>query len=455
MSITELSKFIAESPMASSHEHTEHPRFYEKMAPDILSNLFSTYIAVELAASGASDNEISNLLDTSNPDIAGRFKPIEKYWKSIEFTGYAEGSKLLASAYYGIDLITPKTLADAQSAENRVPDAQQMKKILQECANLDHVQIDPCSRFMPIDSVGQDFFFYDINVFDLCNGTPELGELERQMKQEIGSLEELRTAVELLIRHGAQYAVAIKSQHAYHRTLKWCPRSDNEARQAFAKYLKGSEDCTLEDRLCLGDWCISLIAELAKSHNLPFKLHTGYYGNHSVMPTEYIKPGNLCELLRENPGTKFILMHIGYPYTEELLAITKHFPNAFADMCWAWSLNPRHCANFFRNYIHAAPLHKLFVFGGDAFMPCETFGFALQTRKWLNIALHSEIGEGHIKEEEAIHIAKRVMLDNVCDTFAMDKKRKALSNAERDDVEKLPVVVFETPKAPVSISGKA
>ena len=33
-------------------------------------------------------------------------------------------------------------------------------------------------------------------------------------------------------------------------------------------------------------------------------------------------------------------MHIAYPYSDELVALAKHYPNVYVDMCWAWSIDP-------------------------------------------------------------------------------------------------------------------
>jgi uncharacterized protein len=49
-------------------------------------------------------------------------------------------------------------------------------------------------------------------------------------------------------------------------------------------------------------------------------------------------PGNLCPLLARYPDARFVLMHIAYPYSDELVSIAKHYPNVWVDLCWAWSV---------------------------------------------------------------------------------------------------------------------
>ena len=149
------------------------------------------------------------------------------------------------------------------------------------------------------------------------------------------------------------------------------------------------KDVSDEDRLCLGDWCWARGVELAIEHDLPFKLHTGYYAGHSRMPVDYIRGGNLCPLLAAYPDARFVLMHIAYPYSDELVALAKHYPNVYADLCWAWSIDPFSASNFVRQFIHAVPANKLFLFGGDTGWPTAAVAYAHQARLWFTRALQS------------------------------------------------------------------
>lgn len=39
-------------------------------------------------------------------------------------------------------------------------------------------------------------------------------------------------------------------------------------------------------------------------------------------------------------------MHAAYPYTDELIAVAKHCPNVWVDLCRAWSIDPFTTADF-------------------------------------------------------------------------------------------------------------
>jgi predicted TIM-barrel fold metal-dependent hydrolase len=235
--------------------------------------------------------------------------------------------------------------------------------------------------------------------------------------------------MELIFAQNAPAAIAVKTQHAYNRTLHWQERSEAEAARALEAYLRDPENVSPQDSLCLGDWCLARGVELAIENDLPIKIHTGYYAGNNRMPMDYIRSGNLCGLLARYLDARFVLMHIAYPYNDELTAIAKHYPNVYVDLCWAWTINPYAAADFVRRFVHAVPANKLFAFGGDTFWPTASVGYAWQARRWLDRALQAEVADGLLSEEEAIRLALRFMRDNQYACFRIDAKRKAFLQA--------------------------
>jgi hypothetical protein len=225
----------------------------------------------------------------------------------------------------------------------------------------------------------------------------------------------------------AACAVAVKAQHAYNRTLQWHERTDADAATALETVLNLGNKAPLEAQLCLGDWGWARGVELAIAHNLPFKLHTGYYAGNDRMPVDRIKGGNLCSLLARYLDCRFVLMHIAYPYNDEVVALAKHYRNVWVDLCWAWSIDPFSSADFVRRFIHAAPANKLFAFGGDTGWPTSSAAYAVQARRWLNRALQAEIDDGLLKEKEACELASRFMGQNQQACFDLVGTRQAIA----------------------------
>ena len=135
----------------------------------------------------------------------------------------------------------------------------------------------------------------------------------------------------------------------------------------------------------------------------------GYYAGHGRLPVDYIRAGNLWELLAQYPQARFVLMHTAYPYNAELVALAKGYANVYVDLCWAWSIDPYSTSDFVRRCLHAVPANKLFVFGGDTVWPGTVLAYATQARHWLTRTLQAEVDAGDLSEPQAITLATRLM----------------------------------------------
>jgi predicted TIM-barrel fold metal-dependent hydrolase len=301
-------------------------------------------------------------------------------------------------------------------------------RILQQEGNLDHVQIDNLVWECLPDESGPGFFLYDLSWRTFCSGEIDIARIYQLFGIEVADVASLREAMAAIFRRWGPCAVAVKSQHAYDRTLLWQERADADANRVLQKSLAG-QTITPEEKLCLGDWCLSRGVELAIQHNLPFKLHTGYYCRINRLFIDRIRPGHLCTLLMRYPKARFVLMHAGYPNMDEMLVLAKHFPNVYVDMCWTWSIDPLAASHFVRRMIHTVPTNKLFVFGGDTLWPNAAVAYARQAREWLTRALQAAIDERELTEREAITLASRFMHLNQRDCFDLEHTRAAIHAA--------------------------
>ncbi|NOJ44605.1 amidohydrolase family protein [Bradyrhizobium sp. WSM 1791] len=87
----------------------------------------------------------------------------------------------------------------------------------------------------------------------------------------------------------------------------------------------------------LQDFLFQYCLGKASECGLPVKLDTGMLGDHGLLRLARTRDNatDLCRLLQDFPETQFVLMHIGYPYENEFIALAKYYPNATIDMCWA------------------------------------------------------------------------------------------------------------------------
>ena len=426
---TNLSEHITQTALCDTHEHLRREPDWIDDGPDVLQDLFGNYVPADLITAGASQEALRRLTDASDPDLVGRFEGVRAAWEATQYTGYGEAVRRIVTDVYGFDDLTPDVLVPAQEklAELRTPGGRY--NLLREVANLDHIQTDDSSWPCDPDESGPDFFLYDLSWAGFCSGHIDQEAIAQDTGIAVVDLDSLQKAMEAIFEKHAPCAIAVKAQHAYNRTLNWQARARGDVERALYATLSSNNNVSESMRLCLGDWCWARGVELTIEHNLPFKIHTGYYAGNNRMPVDRIKAGNLCALLAKYLDARFVLMHIAYPYSDELIALTKHYKNVWADLCWAWSINPYASSDFVRRFIHGAPINKLFVFGGDTRWPTSAAAYAFQTRFWLDKTLEAEVEEGYLNESQAMHIASRVMYDNQYECFDLEGTRNAIYRA--------------------------
>jgi hypothetical protein len=426
---TDLARHIDELPLVDTHEHLRKEPEWVENGPDILQDLFGNYVPADLIVAGASSEAMKRLMDAGDPDVAGRFNGIRDAWEATQFTGYGEAVRILADQIYGMPELAAAGLAAAQAKLTTLRRPGEKLRLLREVARLDHTQTDDfCWPCVP-DKSGPDFFMYDLSWAGFCGGQIDPEAIAKETGVTVRDLSSLQQAMAAIFAKYGPCAIAVKAQHAYNRTLVWQERSDDDAARALDTTLAGNAD--EPTRLCIGDWCWARGMELAIEHNLPFKLHTGYYAGTGGMPVDRIKGGNLCALLKRYPNARFVLMHIAYPYNDELVALAKHYPNVWVDLCWAWSIDPYSSSDFVRRFLHAVPTNKLFAFGGDTSWPTSSTAYAIQARRWLTRTLEAEVAAGDLTERQAIGVATRLMRENQYACFDVEGTREGIRAAMR------------------------
>jgi hypothetical protein len=425
---TDLAHEISAIALVDTHEHLfREDRWAGDDADrhDILRDLFMNYVPADLEVAGATKEALERLLDPAAGDLESRFVGIRDAWEATQLTGYGEAVRLIAKEIYGLDSLTVEGLEAAQRKLDELRRPGERLRLLRDVAGLDHVQIDDFVWACEPDESGPGFFLYDLSWADLANGVVKIEDLHRETGIEVSTLDDLREALAAIFRRNAPYAIAVKAQHAYWRTLRWEERSDEDAAHALRVTLAGGE-VDEATRLALGDWCWARGVELAVEHDLPFKIHTGHYAGAGYMQIDRVRAGNLSPLLARYPEARFVLMHISYPYTDELVSIAKHYPNVWVDLCWAWSIDPYSSADFVRRFLHAVPSNKLFAFGGDTMWPTSAVAYSIQARRGLRRALEAEVAAGDLTEQEAIAVARRLMHDNQYACFDIEGTRAAI-----------------------------
>jgi predicted TIM-barrel fold metal-dependent hydrolase len=149
------------------------------------------------------------------------------------------------------------------------------------------------------------------------------------------------------------------------------------------------------------------------------KLHTGYFAGtgHMMLDRVSQNASDLCRLVQEFPDITFVVMHIGYPFQEQMIALAKHYPNVAIDMCWAWIVNPAASVRFVKDFLMAVPSNKLLTFGGDYVAVEQVVGHAKVARRGLTRALSELVHEGWLSVGEALALVPELMNGNARSIF--------------------------------------
>ena len=246
----------------------------------------------------------------------------------------------------------------------------------------------------------------------------------------VSSLSDWHKVIDWWFKKYGRYAVAVKSQLAYERDIDHAQVPAEEAEALFKKRL-ADNTLNADEQKRLEDHLFWYAVRKATECSLPVKLHTGYYAGENRMPLSRLinNAGSACDLCRAAPDTRFVFMHICYPYYEELISVVKQYTNAYADMCWAWIVNPIAAKDFLKKYLVTAPANKILTFGADYLFVENVVGHAMLARRGITLALSELVEEGWLELDDALELVEPIMHGNARQLFNLKEKEKALRNA--------------------------
>jgi predicted TIM-barrel fold metal-dependent hydrolase len=397
-----------------THEHLEEEATRLSQGHD-WSYLFSHYAADDLAVAGMPSQDLEQFL-SSSLDIHAKWRLFEPVWPKAQNTGYCLAVRLAVEELYGEPEFSASTYVRIDEKMQAMARPGFYRDILAR-AGIDSCQVNALETKTIRTQTDRDVLLQDLSFFHFTFLT-DVDGMARECGIEVGGLTDyLRVIDHYFERYGGE-AVAVKNQGAYSRRIDFDEVNPEAAAPLFARRRAGetlppAEEKAVQD--CVFHHCV----RRAIDHGLPVKLHTGYYAGRNGMPLERVghNPADLCPLLKRYPEAKFVLMHIGYPYQDEMIALAKHYANAFVDLCWAWIICPTACVRFTIEFLTAAPANKLLGFGGDYKVIEPVVGHARIARLGLSQALSQLVEDGWMSVSEAEASAERVLRTNALELF--------------------------------------
>ena len=238
---SDLELHLRELRVVDTHEHLMSETDWLNKGPvDVLADLFYHYSQKDLFSAGVPADALKRLV-SGEGDLESRWAAIEPAWKAMQFTGYGEAVRLMASEVYGIEEITPSSLRNAQPRLTKLRRPGERYRYLRDVCKYDHVQINQFIFPDRPDASDPAFFLYDVSWALPSNGNFPPSHFE-PLGIEIRDMASLKRGIEAYFAKHAPAAIAVKTQHAYDRTLKWEQRSDADAERALAMVLKEGKD---------------------------------------------------------------------------------------------------------------------------------------------------------------------------------------------------------------------
>ncbi|MBI5093518.1 MAG: amidohydrolase family protein [Candidatus Hydrogenedentes bacterium] len=429
----EIRDLIEKTPFVDTHEHLldERTRLRRAAAGEIptdIGYLFSHYADSDLIVAGMSADDWKRVT-TVGLDAKDKWKLIAPCYARTRHTGYLQNVRESVRMLYGEDDIRDDNF---QAISDKV--AANMKpgfyhRVLNDLAKVEYTQVNSFEHVVFNRTEDPALLCQDLSFVALSTQvSPEgITTLSKESNIEVGSLDDWIRVVDWCFAAYGPRAIAVKNQSAYNRRLNYAQVSKDDAARAFARFLAKPDGFAYEDCAPFSDFLFHYCVEKAVEYNLPVKLHTGYYAGSGRMPLHRVaaNPGDMCELLQAHPAAKFVMMHITYPYQDEAIAIAKHYPNAYVDMCWAWIINPAASVRLVKEYLMAAPANKLFTFGGD-YTPVELVpGHARIARKGLAQALSELVDEDWLDARDVPALVERLMRGNAHEVYDYKETLKA------------------------------
>ncbi len=411
-----LHEAIAAIPLIDTHEHIK-PEATLAGRTWSLFDFLEHYVSSDLVSAGMSRAALEKLRQPDNGlSLEERWNLMAPYWPFAKTTGYGRAMTAYMRDLFGIDDINETTWAELS---RRINDARSRpgwyRTVLKDKANID------CSLVItwPGEPVAVDrAFFRAVPILDhyAIPGTrAELEQLEKEAACSIQTLDQLLTAQETMLDAFTRQGIAaVKIFLAYRRTLRFDRVSKTEAARVFDRiWLSQTQDLAFDDLKPLQDFMTRTLIGRAAERGLPIQIHTGLQeGNGNYLANS--NPTLLTNVIMEFSDARFDLFHAGYPFTGELAAMAKYFPN-----CWVQAISPHVFKRTLHEWLDTIPANKIFAGGGDSNYVEGAYGHCTLARRLVAEVLAERVEQGAMDRAGALWYAGRILRENAREFFPL------------------------------------
>ena len=421
-----IGEAVERTRWVDTHEHLLEPGTRAKgpgahgLQPCVdFALLFCHYAQDDLTSAGMPEEARRRLYDPAVAP-AEKWAVLQPWWERCRHTGYMRAVGETLRLLFGVEHLDAEVCVrvSAEMADRAARPG--FYRSVFDRAGVESCQVNTLEASIFMESTAPDLLLQDMGLGVLSTGLA-VDVLQRRSGRTVRDLADWHGIIDWAYDTYGARAVAVKSAAAYQRRLDYHAVDEDTAAPLFNRHLRG-EPLEPAERKALEDHLFRYCVRRAEERGLPVKIHCGYYAGTRGMPLARVKENaaDVCGLLRDFPEAKFVLMHVGYPYQDEYIALAKHYPNAHVDLCWAWIVNPAATARFVHEYLLGAPGNKLLCFGGDYTAVENVVGHAAVARHGLALALRSLVDARWMGQDEAVSLVRPLMAENARTLFGLD-----------------------------------
>ncbi len=202
--------------------------------------------------------------------------------------------------------------------------------------------------------------------------------------------------------------VGLKNALAYDRSVDFDSLDGAAARAAWGKVTPSEHE-----KKAFGDCVVDRLCRLAGERDIPLQMHLG-----SAL-IRGSRPLSAAGLIERNPRTRFLLMHLAYPWSGELLGMAFVYRNVWIDLTWSWLLSPTRFRRDFQEAVDVLPDESRMMLGGDTWHAEEAYGAIGGVRALIAGALDAMVAAGSFKRRDAERLAVKILRGNAQRLFRL------------------------------------
>ena len=399
---------VMELSIVDSHEHIFQDE-KEDMELDIFKTYLQHYFSVDLISAGMTWQEMNVVQNPAIP-VIDRWNIAEKHWDNARLTGYGQSLDLAVKALYGEDRIDRNTIESLSKKFTEANKPGHYAHVLRDMCQIEFSVNDMIDEMRMLKSP---LFKFVARVDQFVEPTCRL-DFERisgltgvRIRTLLDYEEACEKFLDIVLSDGH---IGLKCGLAYRRPLLFEKVARHRAEETF-NLISQQEHGGGADVRAFQDYMMRFICRGADKRGMFMQVHTGILeGNANHIPNS--DPTQLSALIRENPNLRFDLFHIGYPYHEQLGAMVKMYPNAYADFAWAHIISPPVARRMLSDWIETMPSDKIVGFGGDYCFVDGVYGHQLIARRNVAKVLADKVEDGLMDFNRAKKIAKMILNEN-------------------------------------------